>query len=48
MSTYNTSDFRSGLKILLDSDPFTIVEIDPTPFRRASPLVPSIGPVTLT
>jgi len=26
MSTYNTSEFRSGLKILLDSDPFTIVE----------------------
>src|SRR5262245_65646700 len=26
MSSYNTSEFRSGLKILLDSDPFTIVE----------------------
>ena len=26
MSSYNTSEFRSGLKILLDNDPFTIVE----------------------
>jgi elongation factor P len=26
MSTYNTNEFRSGLKIMLDSDPFTIVE----------------------
>jgi elongation factor P len=26
MSSYDTSEFRSGLKILLDKDPFTIVE----------------------
>src|ERR1700741_5451612 len=26
MSSYNTSEFRSGLKILLDNDPCTIVE----------------------
>ncbi len=26
MSTYNTNEFKSGLKILLDSDPFVIVE----------------------
>jgi elongation factor P len=26
MSNYDTSEFRSGLKILLDNDPFTIVE----------------------
>src|SRR6188508_3721194 len=26
MSSYNTSEFRSGLKILLDNDPFSIVE----------------------
>ena len=26
MSSYNTSEFRSGLKILLDNDPYTIVE----------------------
>jgi elongation factor P len=26
MSSYDTSEFRSGLKILLDNDPFTIVE----------------------
>ena len=26
MSSYNTSEFRSGLKILLDKDPYTIVE----------------------
>ncbi len=26
MSSYNTNEFRSGLKILLDNDPYTIVE----------------------
>jgi elongation factor P len=26
MATYNTSEFRSGLKIILDSDPFVILE----------------------
>ncbi len=26
MATYSTSEFKSGLKILLDSDPFVIVE----------------------
>ena len=26
MSTYNTSEFRSGLKIILDSDPYVILE----------------------
>lgn len=26
MSTYSTNEFRSGLKILLDGDPYTIVE----------------------
>jgi elongation factor P len=26
MSSYNTSDFKSGLKILLDNDPCSIVE----------------------
>ena len=26
MATYSTSEFRSGLKIMLDGDPFTIVE----------------------
>ncbi len=26
MSSYNTNEFRSGLKILLDKDPYTIVE----------------------
>ena len=26
MSTYSTNEFKSGLKILLDSDPFVIVE----------------------
>jgi elongation factor P len=26
MATYNTSEFKSGLKILLDGDPYTIVE----------------------
>jgi elongation factor P len=26
MSSYNTNEFRSGLKILLDSDPYAIVE----------------------
>jgi elongation factor P len=28
MSTYNTNDFRSGLKLLIDGDPYTIVEND--------------------
>jgi elongation factor P len=28
MATYNTSEFRSGLKILIDGDPCTIVEND--------------------
>ena len=26
MATYSTNEFRSGLKIILDSDPYTIVE----------------------
>jgi len=26
MATYNTSEFRSGLKLMIDGDPFTIVE----------------------
>jgi elongation factor P len=26
MASYNTNEFRSGLKIILDSDPYTIVE----------------------
>ncbi len=26
MATYNTNEFKSGLKILIDGDPFTIVE----------------------
>jgi elongation factor P len=26
MATYNTNEFRGGLKIILDSDPYTIVE----------------------
>jgi elongation factor P len=26
MATYSTSEFRSGLKIMLDGDPFTVVE----------------------
>ena len=26
MSTYNTNQFKSGLKIILDGDPYTIVE----------------------
>lgn len=26
MATYNTNEFRSGLKIILDGDPYTIVE----------------------
>ncbi|MGH7927935.1 MAG: elongation factor P, partial [Candidatus Binatia bacterium] len=26
MTTYNTSEFRSGLKILMDGDPCVIVE----------------------
>jgi len=26
MATYNTSEFKSGLKIILDGDPYTIVE----------------------
>jgi len=26
MSSYNTNEFRSGLKIILDGDPYTIVE----------------------
>lgn len=26
MSSYNTSEFRSGLKIMIDGDPYTIVE----------------------
>ncbi len=26
MSTYSTNEFRSGLKIMLDADPYTIVE----------------------
>jgi elongation factor P len=26
MATYNTSEFKSGLKIILEGDPFTIVE----------------------
>ena len=26
MATYNTSEFRSGLKILIDGDPCTILE----------------------
>lgn len=26
MASYNTSEFRSGLKIMLDGDPYTIVE----------------------
>jgi elongation factor P len=26
MSTYNTNEFKSGLKILLDNDPYSIVE----------------------
>ena len=26
MSSYNTNEFRSGLKIMLDGDPYTIVE----------------------
>jgi elongation factor P len=26
MATYNTNEFRSGLKIILDSDPFVILE----------------------
>ena len=26
MASYNTNEFRSGLKIILDSDPFVIVE----------------------
>jgi elongation factor P len=26
MATYNTSEFKSGLKIILDSDPYVIVE----------------------
>ena len=26
MSSYNTSEFKSGLKILIDGDPYTIVE----------------------
>ena len=26
MASYNTSEFKSGLKILIDGDPFVIVE----------------------
>ena len=26
MASYSTNEFRSGLKILLDGDPYTIVE----------------------
>ena len=26
MASYSTNEFRGGLKIILDSDPFTIVE----------------------
>ena len=26
MASYNTNEFRGGLKIILDSDPYTIVE----------------------
>ncbi len=26
MATYNTSEFRSGLKLMIDGDPYTIVE----------------------
>ena len=26
MATYNTSEFKAGLKIILDNDPFSIVE----------------------
>lgn len=26
MATYNTSEFKSGLKIILDGDPYNIVE----------------------
>ena len=28
MATYNTNEFRSGLKLLIDGDPYTIVEND--------------------
>ncbi|MEM9184079.1 MAG: elongation factor P, partial [Pseudomonadota bacterium] len=26
MATYSTQEFKSGLKIILDGDPYTIVE----------------------
>ncbi|MCK5666234.1 MAG: elongation factor P, partial [Thiotrichaceae bacterium] len=26
MATYNTSEFKSGLKFIMDGDPYTIVE----------------------
>ncbi|MEY2855208.1 MAG: hypothetical protein RL030_2340, partial [Pseudomonadota bacterium] len=26
MSTYNTSEFKSGLKIIIENDPYSIVE----------------------
>ncbi|MCK5895235.1 MAG: elongation factor P, partial [Cocleimonas sp.] len=28
MATYNTSEFRNGLKFILDGDPYTMVEND--------------------